>query len=87
MEATARVIPWTAKPQVAKEPPVSAGLASEATVGASPEGRFAPLGEFLVTIPDEQLHALGAIFMASPLRKAMTFEAYLVTKGFGQPAS
>jgi hypothetical protein len=34
-------------------------------------------------MPDEQLDALGTIFCASPLRRVMTFEGYLVARGFG----
>jgi hypothetical protein len=33
-------------------------------------------------MPDEQLEALGTIFCASPLRRVMTFEGYLVARGF-----
>jgi hypothetical protein len=48
---------------------------------------FSPIEGVLVVLPDEQLDALGTIFASSPLRKAMTFEGYLIVKGFGQPVA
>ncbi len=78
MEATARVIPLGSKPQ----PKVSGG---EATVlSALPIGpQLGALAGVIVRMPDEQLDALGTIFSASPLRRVMTFEGYLVARGFG----
>jgi hypothetical protein len=81
MEATARVIRWSNRqsPAPVKEP----AQASVASVVERSE--FGAIEEFIVMIPDEQLEALGAIFASSPLRRAMTFEGYLIAKGFGQP--
>ena len=81
MEATARVIPLSGKPQQVK---VSA--AGEAVpVSSSPAIVGPQLGALegvIVRMPDEQLEALGTIFCASQLRKVMTFEGYLVARGF-----
>lgn len=85
MEAAAKVIPWSGKTLSAKDASLPAAERGEAT--PSVETRFGPLEGFVVMIPDDQLDALGAIFAASPLRAAMTFEGYLVAKGFGQPLS
>jgi len=83
MEATARVIPW--KPVAAKErPPVAVETSSGPAELAL---RVESLDQIVLTIPDEQLEALGTLFAASPLRKAMTFEGYLVVKGFGHPVA
>ena len=83
MEATAKVIPWSSKP-VTKEK-VSLPLEREAVSGPVEGGlHFEPLSGVTLWIPDEQLEALGTLFSASPLRKAMTFEGYLVVKGFGR---
>jgi hypothetical protein len=86
MEATARVIPWSNKAQQGKEKPPTVPVAPDALGGsATPGPAFSPIEGVLVVLPDEQLNALGTIFASSPLRKAMTFEGYLVVKGFGQP--
>ena len=74
MEATARVLPWTGKTSrtaVVSEPP-------------HPLPHFELLEEALIVLPDEQLEALGSIFAMSPLRRAMTFEGYLVVKGYAR---
>jgi hypothetical protein len=86
MEATAKVIPWGAKPALAsrEKAPTAAELEP------NPPGfglEVGPLEEYVVMISDDQLDALGAIFYASPLRRAMTFEGYLIAKGFGHPVS
>ena len=84
MEAAARVIPWNSKGGVAREKshvPVDAG-SGNAELGL----RVEALNQIVLMIPDEQLDALGTLFAASPLRKAMTFEGYLVVKGYGYPA-
>jgi hypothetical protein len=81
MEATARVIPWTQR--TSKENPVSVSQMPEPST--VPAHEFASLEGVLLALPDEQLDALGTIFASSPLRKAMTFEGYLVVKGFGRP--
>ncbi len=86
MESTARVIRWNAKSDAAREQPRGGGtpvLAAE--LAPMPAGQLGPLDGLTIMIPDEQLEALGTIFAASPLRKAMTFEGYLVVKGFGYP--
>jgi hypothetical protein len=86
MEATARVIPWGSKGQQGKEKvatvPVAPGALGEPP---PPSPAFSAIEGILVVLPDEQLDALGTIFASSPLRKAMTFEGYLIAKGFGQP--
>jgi hypothetical protein len=74
MEATARVIPWNVK-----ERSVAAAAANGMEFGA--------LHGVLIMLPDEQLEAFGKIFCSSPLRRAMTFEGYLIAKGFGQGLS
>ena len=79
MEAAARVIAWNGKFAQPKE---SAG--ANATVTSMFPAGFSPLEDVLIVLPDDQLDALGTIFSSSPLRKAMTFEAYLVTKGFAR---
>jgi hypothetical protein len=84
MEATARVIPWSG-PTQAKEKSAAAVEGSEVRVVHGLE--VGPLEEFVVMITDDQLDALGTIFGASPLRRAMTFEGYLIAKGFGHPIS
>ena len=84
MEAAARVIPWNSKVGVAREKslaPADAG-SGNAELGL----RVEALNQIVLMIPDEQLDALGTLFAASPLRKAMTFEGYLVVKGYGYPA-
>ena len=85
MEATARVIPWSNKAQQSKEKPATLPVAPE-SLGAPPPPvpAFSAIDGILVVLPDEQLDALGTIFASSPLRKAMTFEGYLVAKGFGK---
>lgn len=88
MEATARVIPWSGKPSVAKaQAPGSSAVAPSASPLGAPEhgGELGPLDDYVIMLPDDQLNALGTIFAASPLRKAMTFEGYLIVKGFGYP--
>jgi hypothetical protein len=87
MEATARVIPWGSKvQQSSREKSATVSVAGEA-LGAPlpPVPAFSPIEGISVVLPDEQLDALGTIFASSPLRKAMTFEGYLVAKGFGEP--
>jgi hypothetical protein len=85
MEATARVIPWGNKALQGKEKPSTLPVAPEASGGpVTPAPAFSPIEGVLVVLPDEQLDALGTIFASSPLRKAMTFEGYLIVKGFGQ---
>jgi hypothetical protein len=82
MEATARVIPLSGKPQQAKV----ATAGELAPVSSSPAVVGPQLGALdgvIVRMPDEQLEALGTIFCASPLRRVMTFEGYLVARGFG----
>ena len=81
MEATARVIPLSGKAQPAKLASAEAASTPTATTNASAE--FRALEGVLVMMPDEQLDALGAIFCAGPLRRVMTFEGYLVARGFG----
>jgi hypothetical protein len=75
MEATARVIPWNVK-----ERSVTAAVTASGT-------EFGALHGVLIMLPDEQLEAFGKIFCSSPLRRAMTFEGYLIAKGFGQGLS
>ncbi len=86
MEATAKVIPWNGK-ALSKEAPAGVSTATGTDGHSTLEPRFGALSQFVVMIPDEQLEALGAIFSASPLRGAMTFEGYLIAKGYGQLAS
>ena len=83
MEATAKVIPWSGKPVVAKERNASAPEASDGPVELGMH--VAALDQIVLMIPDDQLDALGTLFAASPLRRAMTFEGYLVVKGYGYP--
>jgi len=81
MEATARVIPLSGKPQQAKS---SAGEGASVSTGPAILGpQLGALEGVIVRLPDEQLDALGAIFCASPLHRVMTFEGYLVARGFG----
>ena len=81
MEATARVIPLSGKPQQVKVP-VGEGTSVSSVPGvAGPQ--LGALEGVIVRMPDEQLDALGTIFCASPLRRVMTFEGYLVARGFG----
>ena len=85
MEATAKVIPWTSKPGAAKQ---KAPYSVETISGPAELAlRVESLEQVVLMIPDEQLEALGTLFSASPLRKVMTFEGYLVVKGFGHPLS
>ena len=53
---------------------------------ATKQAAFEPIADALILIADDQLEALGTIFCSSPLRKAMTFEAYLVIKGYARGA-
>ena len=81
MEATARVIPLSGKSQQLK---VATGeAASMPSVAPNVAQEFGALDGVIVRMPDEQLDALGTIFCASPLRRVMTFEGYLVARGFG----
>ena len=80
MEATARVIPLSGKPQQSKVAAGEVAPVSNATAIVGPQ--LGALEGFLVRMPDEQLDALGTIFCASPLRRVMTFEGYLVARGF-----
>ena len=41
------------------------------------------IDSIVIMISDGQLDALAPTFLMSPLRQAMTFEAYLAVKGFG----
>ena len=84
MEATAKVIPWSSKPATAKEKIPAA--AEMATGPVETTFHYGTLDDVILWIPDEQLEALGTLFAASPLRRAMTFEGYLVVKGYGLPA-
>jgi hypothetical protein len=43
-----------------------------------------PIGELLIVIDDAELEALAKLFAMSPVRQAMTFEAYLAVKGFAR---
>jgi hypothetical protein len=43
-----------------------------------------PIEELLVVIDDAELEALATVFAMSPVRQAMTFEAYLAVKGFAR---
>ena len=81
MEATARVIPLSGKPQQAKVPVGEGPSVSSVPGVAGPQ--LGALEGVIVRMPDEQLDALGTIFCASPLRRVMTFEGYLVARGFG----
>ena len=82
MEGTAKVIPWSSKPATRERPSTPSGV--EMTNNPVDSGRrFEPLTDVVLWIPDEQLEALGTLFASSPLRKAMTFEGYLVVKGYG----
>ena len=81
MEATARVIPLSGKPQQAKVAVGEGAAVSSAPAMAGPH--LGALEGVIVRMPDEQLEALGTIFCASPLRRVMTFEGYLVARGFG----
>ena len=81
MEATARVIPLGGKPQQAKVAAGEVGPISTATAIVGPQ--LGALEGVIVRMPDEQLDALGTIFSASPLRRVMTFEGYLIARGFG----
>jgi hypothetical protein len=88
MEATARVIPWGNRAQQGKERPATVPVPPEVLDVPPPlASLFNPIDGILVVMPDEQLDALCTIFASSPLRKAMTFEGYLVAKGFGRPSS
>ena len=86
MEATARVIPLSGKSQHVKERPSAVAAGPEDPSAALPPSEFGALDGVVIVLPDEQLDAFGTIFCSSPLRRAMTFEGYLVAKGFGQPA-
>ena len=81
MEATARVIPLSGKPQQAKVAIGEVAPVASATAIVGPQS--GALEGVIVRMPDEQLDALGTIFCASPLRRVMTFEGYLVARGFG----
>jgi hypothetical protein len=86
MEATAKVIPWGPKPMTKEKAstPVEVEEEEEAAGGPVEPGlHFEPLSNLVLWIPDEQLEALGTLFAASPLRRAMTFEGYLVVRGYG----
>jgi hypothetical protein len=43
-----------------------------------------PIEEILVVIDDAELETLAKVFAMSPVRQAMTFEAYLAVKGFAR---
>ncbi len=87
MEATARVIPWNGKLQTT-ERPAGVPMASPLTTATPSSGtQFGALDGVVIMLPDEQLEAFGKIFCSSPLRRAMTFEGYLIAKGFGQGLS
>jgi hypothetical protein len=43
-----------------------------------------PIDELLVVVDDAELEALAKVFTMSPVRRAMTFEAYLAVKGFAR---
>ena len=84
MESTAKVIRWN-KGQAKERPSAPMSLPAPST----PIAEAPPLGcgeDSLILLSDEQLDALGTIFCMSPLRKSMTFEAYLVVRGFARPA-
>ncbi len=81
MESVARVIPLGGKVGQAREraTPERIPLA----IGGDSGSALQPLGgDALILVPDQQLDALGALFQMSPLRRVMTFEAYLIMKGF-----
>ena len=51
----------------------------------TPDGaRFGAIDDMLIVIGDMELDAFAQLFSISPLRHAMTFEAYLATKGFAR---
>ncbi len=79
----ARIIPWSGRARQVRESPVTVSTTSEAAGALAPG--LAALDGVLLVLPDEQLEALGTIFASSPLRRAMTFEGYLVVKGLGRP--
>ena len=75
------MIPLSGKPQQAKSSAAGEAVPisnSPAIVGP----QLGALEGIIVRMPDEQLEALGTIFCASPLRRVMTFEGYLVARGF-----
>ncbi len=81
MESVARVIPLGGKVGQAREKPASERLPP--AIGGDSGPALQPLaGDALIVVPDQQLEALGALFQMSPLRSVMTFEAYLIMKGF-----
>ena len=77
---TAKVIPWSGK--------AGHGGAEERSVASRGNDMpsFAPIDGLIIVLTDEQLDALATTFRLSPVRRAMTFEAYLAVRGFGRPA-
>jgi hypothetical protein len=73
----AKVLPWTGKSPQSREP-----VRAEPVVAQPPS--FAPIDGIVIVIPDEHLEALAALFCMSPVRRAMTFEAYLAVRGFSR---
>jgi hypothetical protein len=73
---TGKVLAWSGKVE-----PSRSGTPLD--TGAPSVPSFAPIDDLVILIGDEQLEALGALFCMNPVRRAMTFEAYLAVRGFG----
>ena len=74
---SAKLLPWNGRIAESRDAP-PADAAADAPVSA-----FEPIPDTVILIPDEHLDAFGTIFCSSPLRRSMTFEAYLFVKGYG----
>jgi hypothetical protein len=53
----------------------------------TPGPSLRPIEDLLILIEDEELEALAKVFAMSPVRRAMTFEAYLAVRGFARRIS
>lgn len=73
---------------VLPRPPRDARDGESPSVNASqdPLPAFRPIDSIVVVIDDRELETLGTLFAMSPLRHAMTFEAYLATRGYARPS-
>lgn len=72
--------------RVLPRPPGETREGESPSVNASeyPPPALRPIDGIVVVIDDRELDTLGTLFAISPLRHAMTFEAYLAMRGYAR---
>jgi len=60
------------------------GESPTASTREYPQPALRPIEGIIVVIDDRELDTLGKLFAISPLRHAMTFEAYVAMRGYAR---